>query len=104
MKTSHTPLPWIMHAHEIWKNCSDLAIYISEDDYDGEVICTIEKIDTKEVNIANAAFIVKAVNFHYKLLSILERIEKNEEAGIYDQNILSKDDWRVIDEAKEQQP
>lgn len=59
--SNHTPTPWVVSP----------GLIIDTDDMSAYRIATIDSDFPKEINEANAAYIVKAVNAHEDLVNIL---------------------------------
>ena len=75
MTTAHTPTPWKVREYKYGKDYTGV-IETMEGIYLGEMSCTMGQ--TKEevqTLIANAAFIVKAVNSHSSLVATLHHIQ-----------------------------
>ncbi|MGR3218615.1 MAG: hypothetical protein ACUZ8H_02205 [Candidatus Anammoxibacter sp.] len=83
---SHTDLPW--HKNKNYADC------IHAEHGDMVTDLSYVRVNSKEINEANAAFIVKACNNHYQILAALKSVRNCQ--------TMHEMNWVEIDEAIKQ--
>lgn len=106
-KSKHTPLPWILEHDtdegtlKIWAGTAIEERYTGIYDSAGKIElydCVYDDCESDEEMIANAEFIIKAVNSHKSLISALEDIAELSGGGIYSAHDIAEAALSLIKE------